>query len=613
MKKLLLLLSCLILVFSLVACGNNDNGGGNGNNGGNGSSEGGQSNGESGSQEKLDITGITFEGAEFTYDGTEKSIVIAGTLPNGVSVSYSNASATNAGEYNAVATLSGNGYKTLTLNTTLVIKKADITGITAVSEQSIKEDGEIHVPEYIGELPDGVNVKYIFDGAELDGIAEPGKYSVEIVFSGSNYNEFSLNVNYEIKLSLSVMADKLVNAFGAVPDVWSFFPESFSPDGRATKSSISYDSFVNISEIPANGMGKQLNMVYSLLSKTETALSYVNTVYASMNTIKTLYSNYLDGSPENYKEFSAEAGAFAFSISMDDEYYEIFASVGPVAVKLFSNTNNESYGAHIKLNSTTSLKYSVSGKSLTVAMDIMDSVSMLIEFDEAENGNVTGVIYENIVVAGKQLTATSALIEVGEEYTVIIGTKGDFIPTSDSRNCEIYDNETGTLVGTEVREDVDGIIYNTYWFPLISLNGVNTIKKIDEMNGTNADTIYINGSSDTLHTKLVGILGGKKALSRRFDIEFKTMYFFIQNSETGEYESVSMEIPMLFIQVEYFDNFADDFKSANKSALGSNNVSLNVKTTDINAINYGYNVLLPEFDILKSLITHQDIIDFCKQ
>ena len=104
MKKLKIFFLCILLtiIFScLVACSDN----------------------------KQDITGIIFSDATFTYDGTEKKAEISGVLPDGVSVSYENNAATNAGIYNAKAVLSGENYNTLTLDCTLTIKKADITGI----------------------------------------------------------------------------------------------------------------------------------------------------------------------------------------------------------------------------------------------------------------------------------------------------------------------------------------------------------------------------------------------------------------------------------------------------------------------------------------------------
>ena len=594
MKKLWLILLALTVVFTLVSCGGGDSG-----------------NGDNGDVVKQDITGITFEGAEYTYDGTEKALEIDGTLPEGVSVSYSNQKATNAGTYNAVATLSGEGYNTLTLNATLTINKADITGISATAEQSTKEDGQLQLPTYTGNLPEGVSVKYVFDGVERTGVKEAGKYSVDIVFSGANYNTLSLKVAFDIKLNLGILAESLINAFGKVPDIWEFLPESFSPDNREIDAAPTYIDFTNVSSIPTNGMGKQLNSVYGLLTKTQTALSYVNTVYGAMNTIKTLYSNYLDGSPDNYKSFSGNAGAFSFNIVIDDDSYVINCYLGTAEVTIFSSLGDETYGAIIRINSNTSFKYTVSGENFIVAMDVLDSASVLVEFSRDEDGNAVGVLYEYIIVSGVEVTATSSLIYVGEDYTVTIGTKGDFIPTSDSRNCEIYDNSTGKLVGTEVREDVKGVIYNTYWFPLADLSGINTIKKVDEMSGVNADTIYLNGSSEKLHTKTVGLSGGAKLASRRFDIEFKTMYFYIWDEESGEYKSSSAEIPMLFIQVEVFDDFESDFATANKSSVSS--VHLRVSNKVLDAIELGYGDLLSAYDEIKDLITHEDIINYCKK
>ena len=132
------------------------------------------------------------------------------------------------------------------------------------------------------------------------------------------------------------------------------------------------------------------------------------------------------------------------------------------------------------------------------------------------------------------------------------------------------------------------------------------------MNGTNADTIYINGSSDTLHTTLVGLSNLDKATSRRYDIEFKTMYFFVQNND-GEYEQVTAEIPMLFIQAENIDTFESDFAKSNKTALNSKSVTLTVTSSQIQAINYGYTVVLPVYDKLKNAVTHNDIINYCKK
>ncbi len=68
-----------------------------------------------------DITGVTFEDATFTFDTTEKSVVVQGNIPNGVTVEYTNNKSNWTGTYNATAVLSGEGYNPLTLNATLTI------------------------------------------------------------------------------------------------------------------------------------------------------------------------------------------------------------------------------------------------------------------------------------------------------------------------------------------------------------------------------------------------------------------------------------------------------------------------------------------------------------
>ena len=74
---------------------------------------------------KATITGITFANASSVYDGTAKSLAIAGTLPTGTSVNYANNSRTNVGTQEVTATIDGANYTTLELKANLTITKAD--------------------------------------------------------------------------------------------------------------------------------------------------------------------------------------------------------------------------------------------------------------------------------------------------------------------------------------------------------------------------------------------------------------------------------------------------------------------------------------------------------
>ena len=62
-----------------------------------------------------------------------------------------------------------------------------------------------------------------------------------------------------------------------------------------------------------------------------------------------------------------------------------------------------------------------------------------------------------------------------------------------------------------------------------------------------------------METKSVGLLNP----SRRFDIEFRTQYFYYYDAENEVYVKVSAQVPMLFVQEEYLDDLPDDVKSKN--------------------------------------------------
>lgn len=87
------------------------------------------------SDTQIDLTGIAFDGATVKYDGTAKTLVISGTLPDGVSVRYeyrndadteklSDTGVTEIGSYtvHAIFTKSGHAEKTMTAK--LLIKDA---------------------------------------------------------------------------------------------------------------------------------------------------------------------------------------------------------------------------------------------------------------------------------------------------------------------------------------------------------------------------------------------------------------------------------------------------------------------------------------------------------
>lgn len=405
----------------------------------------------------------------------------------------------------------------------------------------------------------------------------------------------------------------VIGSFGSVPEPWTFLPESFSADNKAISSEPVYEKFCSVSDIPTNGIGKQLSVVYELLNYTEKALSYVRSVYSALGGVQSLYADYVKSNSGDYKSFFGTVVGITFALSLTETEYAISANVRNIGVSIFANPKTNAYGAKIQLAENTALKYAMTNERLTIAMVIADVSATQIEFYR-QNGSSIGLMHEYLVVSDKILTATSALIHSDSNYTYLVGTKGDFIPTSVSRNCEVYSSKTGEFIGSEVREElsIGGVTatYNTLWYPLNKIAGINSVRKEDEMNGTNADTIYINGATTPIKSSHVK-WPINKAGSRKFDIEFKKTYFYKYDSESEKYKEITCEIPMVFVQAEQIDDFVADFFKANKSYL-SGDISLNVSSADKKAVDYAYTTLLDSYDSVKDGVTFDDIKDFCK-
>ena len=134
----------------------------------------------SGCQSKpIEITGLSFESQEFTYDGNSHSLSVKGNLPEGVSVSYSNNNHINAGTYEVVASFNDETGKYIvpnSLTATLTIKQKVIDWIV-FEDKIVPYDEKEHSIEIKGELPDGVEVSYTGNNQK-----EIGSYKVTASF-----------------------------------------------------------------------------------------------------------------------------------------------------------------------------------------------------------------------------------------------------------------------------------------------------------------------------------------------------------------------------------------------------------------------------------------------
>ena len=559
----------------------------------------------------LIFTGIYFSDAVYTYDGNEKELLVTGDLPENATVTYKQNKGTTAGEYNASATISAKGYADLSLSAKLTIEKADYDMSNVKWEYSapfIFDGSEKSV--VITGLPDGVTVQTYINNKFKD----VGTYvaSVTLNYDAENYNAISIeNLSWQILDNVSGLAGRILKNLVKVPDIWSFFPESLAIENIAYSAStnIDYSSFVEVSSLPQKIIGKQMNVVLDFMLTVETALDYVKQVYGYLNVIEDLFQTYINANPLNFVHYenSAANGKLNFAITLSEDDYFMHVSFASIALELaFLHEKNICYG-RIQLTDSTALKYEISDDSVTVAYDVFDIVLTELHF-ERKNNLITGFLYEYLGTETKNIK-TSALIINDGNYTTIISDKRELDDLAIEGYMEVYRNSNGKLIGTEARETIKSIKYETSWFNLWDIPNIKNIKAENSINGINLNTFYINDSGDPIKTKLVGGLSLKTA-SRRFDIEMKDMFVYVLNPESGKLSKEKIQIPMLFVQNDFLSSFSDDFYSVNKDRGATKNTAITLSLKDSAYLFSEYNSLIDAYLQIKANITYQLIKEY---
>lgn len=547
---------------------------------------------------KAKFTGLTFSDKTVTYDGNEHEIVLSGTVPEGAQVSYTSNNGTNAGVYNASVTISKDNYETLTLNAKLTVNKAKFTGLTFNDKTFVATGSEKKITVE-GELPENTKIEY-----DKNTATEAGVYNATAVITNPNYETLTLNATLTIK-SLTQTAKDIVGYFLDKPDAWSFMPEALYKENLAYTQTPTTDftNFVNVSAMSKKFIGKQLHVLYEGLTSMTTVLGYMDAVYSAAATIANVYQTFINDNPDDYALFTGEAAGFKFKIALDGESGEMLIGNSTLSAELKYDRTAGTNSGRIQITDGMALKYESGENKIKFAVKAtISGVGNIkqIEFVRT-NGAVAGYLYEYTGTESKNLK-TSAVIASNAVKTVIMSNKRETDDLLINGYEEVYSSVTGEFIGGEVRETVKAVDYDTLWFPLGSISGLSSVKAIHETNGVNADTIYLNGSSTPIKTKLVGGLS-LKATSRRFDIEMKDAWFVVKKVEDGKtkYETVKTSVPMLFVQIEQTDTFTKDFKDAN--GITSSLPTLTPITAD-------YEVMQQTFMTIRESVTFNEIIAY---
>ena len=121
-----------------------------------------------------DLSQIKFENKTYEYDGVEKSILIEGNLPKGITASYENNGVVSVGVYNVKVDLKKGSKVLETKTATLTI--VDLRSIT-FEEGTFPYDGKAHSLSIKGDLSSGISVTY-----ENNEQTEVGVYDVVAQF-----------------------------------------------------------------------------------------------------------------------------------------------------------------------------------------------------------------------------------------------------------------------------------------------------------------------------------------------------------------------------------------------------------------------------------------------
>lgn len=366
----------------------------------------------------------------------------------------------------------------------------------------------------------------------------------------------------EVPENLKGMALSIVEKFqNARLNVWQFLPEALSLENMESQAAPDFSTFVQTSEIGNKFIGKQLNVVYDVLSRTETFAKYVENVIAAQDVIVDLYQEFINSHPDDSASFEKTTEHFDFKIELTETTNTLLVRFTTAAVELGYQKDTGESTVRVQLSDGNVIKYQTNQTHFEAALDIMNVAKWQVEFDENDDGSADGALYEFFGTKDHYLK-TVARIHTDREMTYVLADKRESDDLKIEGYLEAYSSKSGEYLGAEVRETVKLFDYDTLWLPLSDISGIMSVKKVDEQNVLNADTIYINGNTDPIKTKNVSLTKP----SRRYDIEFKEVWLVVRDAE-GNLERQKTEIPMLFVQAEIYETLVEDFEEKNDVAI----------------------------------------------
>ena len=383
-----------------------------------------------------DMSGISFGNATYTYDGTEKTLVILGTLPGGVTVTYTTNTLTNAGSLEVTASFTGDtaNYNAIAdMTATLTINKAtyNMSGIS-FENATYTYDGNEKTLAISGTLPSGVTVTYTNNGH-----ANAGTYTVTASFTGNaNYNAIA-----DMTATLKIDPKNITGATVTLGTALTYNGQQ----QEQTITSVVIDGLAVTYEVSGNVAANAGDYVLTVTGSD----NFTGTATADWNIAKrALTANmfqvtgsyvYTGAGCEATYTFSDGDGNF--TMSDFGVNYSNNVNAGNSAVITFTATDSGNYSGSVSLNfSIAKADYDMSGISFGNATYTYDGTEKTLV--------ITGELPSGVIVSYTTNTLTNAgSLEVTASFT------------GDTANYNAIADMTATLTINKATYNMSGISF----------------------------------------------------------------------------------------------------------------------------------------------------------
>lgn len=422
-------------------------------------------------------------------------------------------------------------------------------------------------------------------------------------------NNVELYAKWNESVDIKKYLETLTNGYSINP--YTLIPESMRPgyvhNLISGDPNIDYSNFVDKNQLISEGYGEQWNMIVSNLNQSMTFFKVLNGAEGVVTSGVAAFNNYFDSNPEATANYSFKYGDYNVTINFENNiiYYILDFQVKGIdaQIALYMNVNESVKHVRIQIGNPNALTYEVTDSSYKFAIKYAGVRRAMFEIKKNKDNTVEGHINEILTAAGKELKS-AADFYITDSYVSAIGNKASGIIGFTGYISELYNAKTGKMLGYEVQETLKGITFNTLWFDLKYVDGLNNIKYQEKTDDTE-EAFFVNNSTTAFESKLVGGIGTKMA-SRRYDIEFRSQFFYKYDAEKDSYIEVEIKVPMLFVQAEYYDNLNSDVSSKNKGL----SISIILGSTYLNKIEADYEKYIPMFIDNKANISSDEIIAY---